>query len=529
MRERQLHALAETIAAWSASHPEVRACFWLGSFCRGSLHDGSDLDVALVLDASLDGARVYAELLRTLRAGPESIEWSAHLSSDRRIVVWLGPHLVRLDVHYAHDASELSWLADAFDVAAPRMIAAWAPRDPALEALVTRAAADIDRQDGNLRRLRAEDEIDKLVVAFQACAAAQMRGDPYVAYFQHNLALGRLVRVLQVTRASYDHLYLPRDVLAGMSESEKLQVQALAASLRPAEATTVLERLADRFVDAVSEARAALGVEREPELLRQLLVQVLVNLHAQPSRAAGERWRHASVSRDRTHHVVNDTPLYAARFDEVMSFHEPGLAPVRRGGAAWHIRDDGFEAYSQRFRRTFGYYEGLASVESLDGWHHIRPDGSAVGSARFAWCGNYQQARCAVRDRDGGYLHLDRDGNAAYSDRWRYVGDFREGFAVAQADDGRSTHIDCDGELLHGRWFRDLDVFHKGAARARDEGGWTHVDHAGRPLYERRFAMVEPFYNGRARVERFDGGLEVVDRAGRMIELLRQGPPETQG
>ena len=47
-----------------------------------------------------------------------------------------------------------------------------------------------------------------------------------------------------------------------------------------------------------------------------------------------------------------------------------------------------------------------------------------------------------------------------------------------------------------------------------------HVGPAGRPLYRRRFAAVEPFYNGQARVERFDGGLEVIDETGvRVVEL----------
>ena len=91
---------------------------------------------------------------------------------------------------------------------------------------------------------------------------------------------------------------------------------------------------------------------------------------------------------------------------------------------------------------------------------------------------------------------------------------------MVQSDDGRSTHIDPHGTQVHGGRFLDLDVFHKGCARARDDDGWMHVDLAGHPLYRRRFAAVEPFYNGQARVERFDGGLEVIDETGaRVVEL----------
>lgn len=232
-------------------------------------------------------------------------------------------------------------------------------------------------------------------------------------------------------------------------------------------------------------------------------------------------WRSATIAPDGTHHRVGNEPLYEQRFDEVLKFHEPGLAPVRRGHEAWHIRPDGTAAYPRRFQRTFGFYDGLAAVVSSDGWHHVRPDGDDVHAGRHAWCGNFQDGRCAVRRHDGRYLHIGRDGAPAYEHAWRYAGDFRDGIAVVQADDGRSTHIDRQGELVHARWFVDLDVFHKGFARARDEDGWMHVDASGRPIYARRFAAVEPFYNGQARVERFDGGLEIIDEAGRRVVELR--------
>ena len=231
-------------------------------------------------------------------------------------------------------------------------------------------------------------------------------------------------------------------------------------------------------------------------------------------------WRDTGVSPSGTHHVRDGAPFYAERFDQVLKFHEPGLAAVQRGREAWHIRVDGTAAYARRFRRTFGFYEGLAAAVSPDGWQHVRPDGTDLYAARFAWCGNFQGGRCTVREFGGGYLHLTAEGVPAYGARWRYAGDFRDHLAVVQSDDGRSTHIDPHGEPIHGGWFLDLDAFHKGCARAHDEEGWMHIDLTGRPLYRRRFAAVEPFYNGQARVERFDGGLEVIDETGvRVVEL----------
>lgn len=126
-----------------------------------------------------------------------------------------------------------------------------------------------------------------------------------------------------------------------------------------------------------------------------------------------------------------------------------------------------------------------------------------------------------MRDNDGSYLHVARDGIPVYQTRWRYAGDYRDGIAVVQAADGRSTHVDADGRLLHGVWFEDLDVFHKGRARACDDAGWHHVNACGKPLYERRFKLVEPFYNGQARVVGFDGDLSIIGESGETLLTLR--------
>ncbi|HEX8673455.1 MAG TPA: hypothetical protein VF710_16280 [Longimicrobium sp.] len=88
---------------------------------------------------------------------------------------------------------------------------------------------------------------------------------------------------------------------------------------------------------------------------------------------------------------------------------------------------------------------------------------------------------------------------------------------MVQELSGHHLHILHDGVPLNGRRFVDLDVFHKGFARARDTRGWHHVDLDGEPAYARRFAAVEPFYNGQSRVERGDGVLEVIDERGATV------------
>jgi hypothetical protein len=240
--------------------------------------------------------------------------------------------------------------------------------------------------------------------------------------------------------------------------------------------------------------------------------------HAQTSDGVIPRWRDTRVSSDGTHHVRHGVALYPTRFDAVQKFHAPGLAPARDHSGAFHITDRGEAAYDARFHHTWGFYDLLAAAKDADGWLHIRPDGAALYAARFAWVGNFQEYRCAVRDSAGAYFHITDQGTPAYRERHRYVGDFRDGIAVARfTSDDLCGHIDADGREVYSARFLELDVLHKGLARARDERGWFHVDVSGRALYSNRFVAVEPFYNGTALAEQRDGGHVLIDDRGQPV------------
>lgn len=195
--------------------------------------------------------------------------------------------------------------------------------------------------------------------------------------------------------------------------------------------------------------------------------------HAQAAKQQVDPWRRAQVSADGTHHAVDGSPLYPARFGLVRDYHEPGLAPARDASGAFHIDVQGKPVYTRRFVEAWGYYDGLASVEEADrGWLHVRADGSPLYPERFDWCGNFQECRCAVRGTDGLYAHLDTNGCRVSIVGHLYAGDYREHAAVVRyTDDRLCGHVDTHGHPLHSRRFIDLDVFHKGYARARTVAG----------------------------------------------------------
>ena len=148
--------------------------------------------------------------------------------------------------------------------------------------------------------------------------------------------------------------------------------------------------------------------------------------------------------------------MYPLRFDWVLPFHEPGLAPVGTIEGAFHIKSDGSPAYEAHFSRTFGFYQGLAAVVMDDDWYHILSKGTPAYELRWSWCGNFQNDRCPVRDNEGNYYHIKLNGSIVPHGPWAYAGDYREGAAVVRGEEGLCRHVDCEGNLIHEGAFFDL-------------------------------------------------------------------------
>lgn len=229
------------------------------------------------------------------------------------------------------------------------------------------------------------------------------------------------------------------------------------------------------------------------------------------------------VSACGTHHVTsNGQVIYGKTFDTVLPFHPPGLAPVVVNTQAWHINILGEAAYNHRFDKTFGFYCDHAAVVENDQWFHIKADGLPLYTQRYAFAGNFQNDISIVCDTQNRYFHINTSGEILYPEKWLYSGDFREGFAVVQNADGFSSHINQCGELTHNQWFLDLDVYHKGLARALDRNGWHHINKTGQAIYAKRFANIEPFYNGLSRVQTFTGEILVIDELCVTHRVLRK-------
>lgn len=226
------------------------------------------------------------------------------------------------------------------------------------------------------------------------------------------------------------------------------------------------------------------------------------------------------LSEDATFFTYNGKKLFGKTFKQALKFHAEGLAPVCNETGWFHINMQGQPAYEERYTRTFGYYFRRAAVVQNNAWFHIDINGKRAYNQAFAWCGNYQENVCTVRDFNGNYFHIDKHGHKIYSPKYKYAGDYKEGVAAVMLPNKRFKHIDKQGNNLNGKLFSGLGVFHKSYATAKDEKGWFHIDKQGNSLYNERYQTIEPFYNGFALVETLDNKKQLIDETGLRIKKL---------
>ena len=90
-----------------------------------------------------------------------------------------------------------------------------------------------------------DEEIEKFLVSFEAASSAHRRSDGYRFYFEHNLALHRLARLVELARGGDSYLFLPRMVLSGrMTLAEQITFRSLHGELYLPEAAALKRRLA---------------------------------------------------------------------------------------------------------------------------------------------------------------------------------------------------------------------------------------------------------------------------------------------
>ena len=232
------------ILEWAQCEPFVLALFWYGSYSIGCSKADSDLDVAVLFKTETSPSWLSLE-----RAMGNVCMKIGTTSTGGRVTYFLGEALRRVDVSWANREEGLAWLSDCPEVPEPRLVLAF-ERNGAGQGLVARAAK---RLTLDLPR-RANEEIEKFVEAFEAASRAHNRSDAYSFYFQYNLALHRLARLVAISRKGPPRLYLiPQLTNTLLTEAERGPFIALNAPMDLKQGNQAKLLLQEKFIEFLRE------------------------------------------------------------------------------------------------------------------------------------------------------------------------------------------------------------------------------------------------------------------------------------
>ncbi len=107
------------------------------------------------------------------------------------------------------------------------------------------------------RASRVQEEIHKILYGFDACSTAHASGDGYRFYFEYNLLLHRLVRVVALMRGFTDRLYLPKQVTHGLfrAPDDRDAFRSLRGTITNREGNAVKRRFLAFLYDRLQEVQ----------------------------------------------------------------------------------------------------------------------------------------------------------------------------------------------------------------------------------------------------------------------------------
>jgi protein tyrosine/serine phosphatase len=161
-------------------------------------------------------------------------------------------------------------MATSIDVPAPRFVAVL-DKDQACGELLRLASVPGGKDPAAL----VDGEIEKFLVGFEAASNAHRRSDGYRFYFEYNLALHRLARLVELARGNGDYLFLPRMLLSGrLGHQEQIEFRDLHGVLYLPRAPEQKRKLAGAFLKIVRELAVRFPLRRSTESMASFLAAV---------------------------------------------------------------------------------------------------------------------------------------------------------------------------------------------------------------------------------------------------------------
>ena len=88
-------------------------------------------------------------------------------------------------------------------------------------------------------------------------------------------------------------------------------------------------------------------------------------------------------------------------------YEETGGKPVPRYG---FIDRDGNEVVSPKYKESRDFHDGVAAVQTADGWGYIDKTGKEMLTPQYAWAGDFTDGKAFVTEKNGKTWLIDKSG-----------------------------------------------------------------------------------------------------------------------
>ena len=122
--------------------------------------------------------------------------------------------------------------------------------------------------------------------------------------------------------------------------------------------------------------------------------------------------------------------IFSEGMAEVAIYEETGGKPVPRYG---FIDRDGNEVVSPKYKESRDFHDGVAAVQTADGWGYIDKTGKEMLMPQYAWAGDFTDGKAFVTEKNGKTWLIDKSG--------KKVQFITEGLPVIQAWENSSVVI----------------------------------------------------------------------------------------
>ncbi len=273
-----LNDILRQLVLFAQQNDLVTGVLLMGSMARETVTPTSDIDLAFVLSKGGPPAPEIVKNLidRVLSLFYGSLRLHCILFEPTKLALFLGEAYTKVDLFLAQNIAEVS-LYLPWDLPPDRFILVdkLGTLHQDLSTHKVLSAGDASIQSRNTSE-KFNAEIDKLLYAFEAVSTDYARRDDYRIYFEYNIALHRLVRLICIGRGFPEETFLPTNFGPRMlSASERTVFQELQGEMNLTHARGLLQRFLAFFFTLLDQEKGKIKLRHSISSIREFCENII--------------------------------------------------------------------------------------------------------------------------------------------------------------------------------------------------------------------------------------------------------------